>query len=212
MGVFDYDGGIMRSLCKFSDCIFLSLMFVVCCIPVVTIGTAATAMYYTAHKVLRQDRGYIFRDYIESFQANFKQTTPIWLLTLILGGILGIDWYVMGLFGFKGIGTNILGPIFITGTLLLNTWISYLFPYMARFENTTRQSMKNAALMALRHLPTTILMMIVEAVVLAILWFMPLLLAILPAFYAWIQSYFLERVLRKYMSTEDLEREEELEQ
>ena len=56
MKLFNPDSGIMRSLSKFTDCICLSLLFFVSCIPIVTIGTASTALYYTVHKVLRHDR------------------------------------------------------------------------------------------------------------------------------------------------------------
>lgn len=45
MKLFNPDSGIMRSLSKFTDCICLSLLFFVSCIPIVTIGTASTALY-----------------------------------------------------------------------------------------------------------------------------------------------------------------------
>lgn len=209
MNIFNYDGGIMKSLSKFTDCICLSLMFLVCCIPVFTIGTAASALYYTVHKVLRYDRGYVFRDYVTSFRDNFKQTTPVWLIALAIGAVLGFDLYVMNFYAQEGSSLGALSVVFIIGLFALLAWISYLFPYMARFENTRKQSMKNALLMMIAHLPMTLLMLVIAVAVGIVIYIMPLLAAILPAVYTWIQCFILERIFRKYMSEEDRQAEDE---
>ena len=53
LGIFNVDGGIMKALGKVTDIICLSLLFFVCSIPVFTMGTAGTALYYTVNKVIR---------------------------------------------------------------------------------------------------------------------------------------------------------------
>lgn len=209
MRLFNYDGGAMRTISKFTDCISLSFLFLISCIPVFTIGTAMAAMYHTAYKVLHHDRGYVFRDYMESFRENFKQTTPVWLLALVLGILLGIDGYVMNFFAKEGNIPAVLGIVFIVGMIVWLAWISYLFPYMARFENTRKQSMKNAILFPMIHFPMTILMMALAAVTGIIFYMFPLLILMLPAVYSWIQSYILEWVFRKYMTDEEREQEDE---
>ncbi len=209
MNLFNYEGGIMKSLSKFTDCITLSLLFLVSCIPIFTVGTAATAMYHTAYKVLRYDQGYVFRDYVSAFRDNFKQTVPVWLLTMLMGAVLGIDWYVMGFLEKKESAFEIFMIASAVGLCLLFAWTSYLFPYMARFENTRKQSMKNAVLMAIAHLPMTLLILALTAVTVVMFSMMPLFIGILPAVYAWIQSYILERVFRRYMTEEERQREDE---
>lgn len=209
MDFFNLDGGIMKSLSKFTDCICLSLMFLVSCIPIFTIGTAMTAMYYTAHKVLRFDRGYVFRDYVSAFRDNFKQTVPVWLLTMVIGGILGFDLYVMNFYAQEGDIFGAFAVVFLVFLFVLSAWVSYLFPYMARFENTRKQSMKNAILLVVAHFPMTLLMMALAVVTLVMIYIMPLFIGILPAVYAWIQSYILERIFRRYMTEEDRLKEDE---
>lgn len=209
MRLFDYDGGVMKSLSKFTDCIILSLLFLVSCIPVFTIGTAAAATYRTAYKVLRHDRGYLFREYISSFRDNFIQTTPVWLLSLVIGALLGVDGYIVGYYAQKGSIPSVLGIIFVVGMIVWFSWISYLFPYMARFENTKRQSMKNAILFAMVHFPMTIIMLVLAALIGFLLYIMPFLAVILPAFYSWLQCFILEWVFRKYMTQEQREEEDE---
>ncbi len=209
MNIFNLEGGLMKSLSKFTDCIYLSVLFLVSCIPVFTIGTAATALYYTAYKVLRLDRGYIFREYITAFKDNFKQTTPVWLLTVLFGTIMGIDWYVMFAYVQDEDVLGALIVVFLVGMLVLTAWAFYLFPFMARFENTRRQSMKNAILLVVAHLPMTIVMLALAAMIAVLIYMIPLFLGLLPAVFSWVQSYILERIFRKYMTEEDRAREEE---
>lgn len=209
MRLFNYDGGVMRSISKFTDCITLSLLFLVSCLPIFTIGTAMAATYHTAYKVLRYDRGYVFRDYIESFRENFKQTTPVWLIALALGLLLGTDGVIIGFYARKGSIPAALGIVFLVGMTVWFLWISYLFPYMARFENTKKQSMKNAILFAIIHFPMTILMFALAVGIAFIMYYFPFLIVMLPAIYSWLQSFILEWVFRKYMTDEERKQEDE---
>ncbi len=209
MRLFNYDGGAMRSISKFTDCISLSLLFLVSCIPVFTIGTAMTAMYHTAYKALRHDRGYVFRDYVESFRDNFKQTTPVWLIALVLGALLGADGAIIAFYARKGSIPAALGVVFAVALAVWFAWVSYLFPYMARFENTRKQSMKNAILFAAVHLPMTILVLALAAGTALMLYIFPFLVIMLPAVHSWLQSFILEWVFRKYMTDEERRKEDE---
>ena len=164
MKLFNLDSGLMRSLSKFTDCICLSLVYFVSCIPIITIGAASTALYYTVHKVLRHDRGYLFRDYLSSFRSNFRQVTPVWLAAAVIGGVLGADFYISSYYAKAENYFFALTVVVLLGITVWFAWVSYLFPYMARFENTRRQSMKNAILMVIVHLPMTVLMLILAVV------------------------------------------------
>jgi len=209
MKLFNLDSGLMRSLSKFTDCICLSLVYFVSCIPIITVGAASTALYYTVHKVLRHDRGYLFRDYLSSFSSNFRQVTPVWLAAAVIGGVLGADFYISSYYAKAENYFFALTVVVLLGITVWFAWVSYMFPYMARFENTRRQSMKNAILMAIAHLPMTFLLLVMTALSLFVVFLAPFLLFLFPAVYAWLQSYILERGFRKYMSEEDKAKEEE---
>lgn len=70
----------MRALSKLFDIGWLSLIYVVFCVPLVTIGAATTSLYYVSAKVLRKDRGYVWSEFWHSFKLNFKPATLIWLI------------------------------------------------------------------------------------------------------------------------------------
>lgn len=210
MGIFNVDGGLMKTLTKVTDCICLSLLFLVSCLPIFTIGTAATALYYTVHKVIRHDRGYILKNYMSSFKENFKQTTPIWLLMIFIFFILSLDIYIMDYYAKTGSKLGILTVFFLAAAILMLAWSMYLFPYIARFENTRKQCMKNAAIIAIANLPRTLLLSALIVAAAFIVYIIPVSVLIVPGLFTWIQTGILEKVFRKYMSEEDREKEDEL--
>jgi uncharacterized membrane protein YesL len=69
---FNMDNKFFTVLSKACDILFLSVVWALLCIPVITIGPATTAMYYVIVKVIRRERGYLFREFFKAFKSNFK--------------------------------------------------------------------------------------------------------------------------------------------
>ena len=76
----NYDNIFIRMLSRVGDAMLLSILFVLSCVPIITIGTAFTSLYYTAMKGISGDDGYIWKFYTRSFKQNFKQATGMWML------------------------------------------------------------------------------------------------------------------------------------
>ena len=88
-------------------------------------------------------------------------------------------------------------------------WATYVFPYIARFENKLLQVLKNTALIAIANLPWTFVLLVVLIVSALLVWAMPPVLVIVPSVYMLIANFILEKVFLKYMSKEDIATEEE---
>lgn len=208
----NFDNKFFTELNKLIDMFLLSLIFVVSCIPVFTIGAASTAMYYTVNKVLKRKMGYMWREYRTSFVANFKQATEIWLGFLVIGAIMGIDFFILRGYALEGYAWGKLyGVFFVLFVAELAVWM-YVYPNIARFENTNRQIIKNAELMAVIHLPQTLLMMVIAVALAFLVYVWPVTALIVPSIYIGIKNLILERIFRKYMSPEDVEKEEACDQ
>ena len=79
-GIFSYDNPVMRFIGKFWDVLILNILWLICSIPVFTIGAATTAVYYVTLKLARDDDGYTIRSFFRSFRQNFRQERPeFWL-------------------------------------------------------------------------------------------------------------------------------------
>lgn len=206
---FNLDNKFFQGLSKIIDCILLSVLWLLFSTPVITAGAATTALYYTVNKVIRNNRGYVWREFWGAFKTNFKQSTVVELLLLFLYAIMGVDCYIMYQFAKAGAGYGNLYIVFILMVALTTVWANYLFPYIARFENETKQVLKNCVLIAIANLPWSILLFVIFlAAVLALMW-TPVAVFLVPAFYMVFANLILEKVFKKYMSPEDLAAEEE---
>ena len=190
----------MRALGKIGDMICLNVMWLICCIPIITIGASTTALYTVMLRMVKNEEGYIFRGFLKAFKSNFKQSTLIWLILLLLGIVWTVDFRVAGF--MPGMAGIILSAIFLAlGFILLSVMI-YIFPLTARYENGIKATFKNALILTVAKLPYTFLMVaIVVAAVFASLWSAFTLLFSLPlwlffgvSLIVWINSYILRRV------------------
>ena len=91
--LFDMDNAFFRGMSKVADLCILNVVFLICCIPVFTIGAATTALSYVTLKMKDGEEGYILKSFFKSFRQNFKQSTVIWLLMVLIGLVLGLDFW-----------------------------------------------------------------------------------------------------------------------
>ena len=91
---FAINNPVMISIGKLGDIALLNFYFVICCLPIVTIGASITAMYSTTLKLVRGEEEGITKSFFNGFKLNFKQATFIWLVMLFLGIFLMIDFYL----------------------------------------------------------------------------------------------------------------------
>lgn len=194
------DNVVMRALGKMGDMICLNVMWVICCVPIITIGASTVALYTVMLKMVKNEEGYIFRGFLKAFKTNFKQSTIIWIILLLLGILWTVDFRVAGV--IPGMAGIVLRALFLTlGFVLLSVTI-YIFPLTARYENSIKGTFKNALILTVAKLPYTFLMVaIVVAAVFASLWSAFTLLFSLPlwlffgvSLIVWINSYILRRV------------------
>lgn len=143
MGLFSADNKMMQLLDTFFDymqLLFLSLTF---SLPILTIGPALTAKYYTAMKIARKESPHVMRAFWKSFRENFKQGMLLELIALAGIVILGIDWYIVLHTNF-GLLSYVLLAVIAVVTFLSAIVGIYLFALLARFHAGTLRIVKCA--------------------------------------------------------------------
>lgn len=158
---FNWDNIVFQMLGKLVDCVWVSILWVICCIPVFTIGASTTALYYTVHKSIRGDRGYTTRTFFGAFRDNFKAATLPYLIWLAVMIVLGCDAYITYQVLKTGSMKGTFFYFFLVMIAVAIMWSAFLFPYIARFENTVKQTLKNAFLLMVRHLPWSLLLLVI---------------------------------------------------
>lgn len=214
---FSMDNGLFRALNRISDLMILNLIFILCCIPVVTIGPALTGLYYVALKIASNEEGYIVRGFFKSFKQNFRQGLIIWLILLAAGCVFGVDIFI--LIQTKTAFSNVLLVIISATALVFLMVFLYIFPVLSRFENNIRATFKNSLIIAVADFPRTFVMMVITAAAVILtfwnsitLWY-GLLVWILVGFsgLAFINSHFLNKIFAKYMPEEESAEESDAE-
>lgn len=194
---------------KVVDTIILSFLWLLCSIPVFTIGAASSALYYAYHKAIRQDRGHACKTFFGAFKANFKQATGIWIILLVFVLLSVVTCYL--LLGMLA-SSRLAGFLLTMGLVILCfvlAWCIYLFPYQARFENTMINVMKNSALLAVARMQWSLLLLVVLAVAVIVVLYKPAMCAPVIGVYIWLSNHVLERIFRGIMTEEALRSEME---
>ncbi|MBO5474447.1 MAG: DUF624 domain-containing protein [Lachnospiraceae bacterium] len=159
--IFDMDSPFMRVLNRVGDMLILNMLMLLCCLPVITIGAAYTAMHYVILKMVRGEEGYLIKGFFKSFVRNFKQATILWLIMLLVIAVYVGDILI---FNYSGIAFPKALMIAVVAVAVILLMIAvYVFPLLSRFDNSIKNTMKNAALIAFANLPKTLAMVIIYA-------------------------------------------------
>ena len=213
-GIFSLDNPLMQGINKIIDCIFLSILWIIFSIPIITLGASTSALYYTANKAIRNGRGYIWQQFWKGFKSSFKQSTILWIIFAVIALVLYNDAKIVGLLyenGRMGYSFSFAARVFfyvLMGVALLIAM--YIFPYVARFSAPMKNVVKNCVYMAIRHLPMTILAGLVIAVTAFLIWLIPIVIIFLPTLSALVCTFIFERIFVRYMSEEDRQKERKL--
>ena len=157
MGIFSPDGKLAVVLNRIGSLIVLNLLTILCSLPLFTIGAAMTALYTMTMRIARGEEGAVLKGYFRAFKENFKQATILWLIFGSLMVFLAFDIYILReIPGNFGLAYRILLFVLI---LSFAMECIHIFALQARFENTARNTAKNALLLCVGHFPQALLML-----------------------------------------------------
>ena len=194
----------MQKLSDVSDCLFLSVLWIICCLPLITVGASTTALYFASFRAVREE-GTIAKDFFRSFRSNFLQATLIELILLIPIGVLFVDArFFLSRDGF------VEKVVVWAVTALFAAWLGYVFPLLARFEYKVRTLFKTALLMAIANPKATVKLTFINLLPLilfflfpqAIYRFFPIFLGFAPALIARLNARTLLGVFARYTPEE----------
>lgn len=211
--LFSYDNKVFNFFARILDSLVLAALWLLCSLPVFTVGAASAACYYTYHKGIRKRGGSIFRNYFGSFLANFRQGTVLWLIVLPIGLFLAWDCYLLySVLNDESYAKTLLIIVGVISVLFI-IWALYLFAYIARFENDTKTVMKNCLFIMLAHIPPSISLFCFFAIAVGLtalfLYTDSIFVFLVPVIYFYLHNSTMERVLTGYMSPEDLAAEQD---
>lgn len=171
MKIFNLESPLMQALGKMADLMWVNVLTILLCLPVVTAGAALTAMNYVTLKIVRDEECYITKDFFKSFKQNFKQGTAIWLILLVVSLILVGDFFIMKDADFQ-YSSLVQTFVFVAAFLVLMIAV-FVFPVLAKFDNKVLTTLKNAWMISIMQFPKTVVMILLYAVMAVILVYIP---------------------------------------
>ena len=182
MKKFKIDNRFFSAMDKIGDLVILNFLWLVCSAPVITIGASTTAMCAVAMQMAAGDDPVIGRAFFKAFKENFRQSTWTFLLLLLAGTFLLIDFLSAPTF------QNIFGSILMVSSVAFGiVWLwalIYAFPVQLAFRAGIKETLKRSLILSIQNLPYTI--------VLCVLFLLPIILALgIPELAVYLMPFFL---------------------
>lgn len=160
------DSTLYKFTSKLVNILLINFIWIISSIPIITIGASTTAVYYVTLKIVKEEEVYIVKSFIKSFKENFKQSTIMWLIFLVIGVILGSNYYYLfNVVKNPGILFRIVTALV---TVLYVFCVLYAFPLLSRYSNSISRTILNSFVVSIRYFSRTIIILVLVVVLIAI--------------------------------------------
>ena len=162
---FSPDSKFMQAMARVSDLVILNLLFLLSCVPLITIGAASAALYTVCFRIGTDREQGVCRSYFRAFRENFWQGTILWLIAVVFFGAGIVNVFLF--YSMEGP----LHYLFLLMTVLMVLGVlmhSYAFPLISQFSNKTLPTLKNAFCLSLGYLPRSLVIAVVNVFPLAL--------------------------------------------
>ena len=197
------DSPLMITMTRITDCIFLSLFWLLCCIPVVTVGASFAALYDASYRTFRKNERNSWQRFFSVFRENWK--VGIVPSVVFLAASWGLLKGTIALWNLAVAGTMswmLFAALAFVAVVLLGM-LSILFPVLSRFENSLGALLKNTVFLAMANLPKTAVLGAINAVTVFLCVRLVVPLFFLPALAALFGSFAIEPMFRPFMNDEN---------
>lgn len=201
--IFNPENTFWRLISRGVDWLGLSILWIALCLPLVPFGAANAALYFTVVRAFRQGETATFTTYLRSLKENFKNGCLATAICLPAGLLMAYGYSVMRANAAGGGTGMVLFVAYYVALLIPCGIMCYLFPLMGRFSMGFKALLKTAVALTLRHLPTTIILVLlnIQLAVFTIEKWWPVLVT--PVAGALISSLFLEKIFLRYLPPEE---------
>ena len=193
------DNALMITMTQITDCIFLSLFWLIGCIPVVTMGASFAALYDATYRGFRQGEKHSWGRFLQVYRDNWKASILPTLVFLLGSSLLGKT--LIALWNSAAAG-NLPWMVFsgaaFVGILVLGI-LSILFPVLSRFDNSFLGLLKNTVFLAMANLPRTLALGFLNAMTVMLCAVFVIPLFFLPSLAALMGSLLIEPMFKPYM-------------
>jgi uncharacterized membrane protein YesL len=159
-----------------TDFFLLNLLWLLACLPVVTAFPATAAMFGVVRDWVRERETGVFGAFVHRFRQNFVQALVLGALWAVFGVTLLLDFLVAN--EISGGAQVVLRSLLVLAGVLYVLASVFLFPVMVHYDTRWTAVPKNALLLAIGRLPTTLVCLLVVSAATALTFVVPPLILI----------------------------------
>lgn len=204
--IFSMDGKFFTFITKLSDLLLLNVLFIITCLPILTIGVSLIALYQTTLQLADNTDSYILRNYFSNWKQNLKQGILIWIPSFILLILCIFNLSVLPHMPQNLYRTTCLCLQFVLLFFLYGIFL-YAFSLPKVYRSSCLNTLRNALFMTFKHLPVTCLCLCISVIPYALIILLPKITGWILSFFivigssgtAYIHSYILQKVFKKYI-------------
>ncbi len=174
------------------DIVWAGILWLVCSLPVITVGAASAALYYTATKSIMRERGRVTSSFFRAFRDDFKVSTVIWLVYLMV---------IVPILFLPRLALFYVIPVGLT--------LPWVFAFISRFEGGVVDVAKSVLYLIVKNIARSIALALILIVILAICMLMPGLIPVIPGAACLMMAFVMEPVFRKVSAEKEDDRNED---
>ncbi len=212
MGLFNYNNPVIVFMVKVANMIIVSLYWILCCIPVVTVLPACAALYHTVNKVIFGNGNGVTRDFFRAFKDALKPGVALSVIMELVGGLVVFGIYT----GLQIWDADMFGTVYMAAGVLIGfiflTTVLYAAPTLSRFEGGISVVLRLSMYFAMKNQFRSAWFTVLLGLAFWSVDFFPLLLLVMPALYTDLIRGGMEKVMKDYIKDAGLEDAETPEQ
>ncbi len=208
--LFHVNGPLIQFFLTLRDFVVLNILWIIFCIPIITIGASTSALYAVTFKIAQDKDTYVGKQFMNAFKENVRQATKIELILFIPALCLGFGLFFWAT--FESVVGTVISTLCIIFLLMIIGTAIYAFPLLGRYENTTLQTIRNSLYFCMNNKPFTLIFMLLIAggFILNVLTAPT---AVIMCFFgysfiAYINSYLMLKILKKWENPQTKEHQD----
>lgn len=168
--IFGPDSALFGIMERLINLVLLNMLYMLFCIPIVTIGPATAALHYVTLKYAANEEDRVWAPFIHSFKQNLKQGMILGVILTAIGAFLAWDIYLLyPIASTQQPITLVLLALVALASIIYLMITAYIYPMLARYDNSLMQMLRTSTILAIRHLPATVCLAIISAAPIAML-------------------------------------------
>lgn len=201
MNFFNPDHFLWRFLAKLADLFFLSICWLVCSIPLITVGSASIALYDSVSHCLRHDEGGTYKRFFRTFRAEVKRGIALTLLWSVIAFVVSVGYQILYQSSSESSVFATVTIAYYVFLLIPVAMVCWIVALESRFVYSFSKLHQSATVLTFAKLPTSVAITALLLAGFELIIRFPFFLMFLPATVSYFQSWFIERVFQKIAPT-----------